>query len=131
MEPVKDSDATIGRLVSDATRDVSTLVSQEIQLAKRELKVSLRNGGTGAGLFAAAVFLLLLSVVMLSIAFAYLIHWNGEGLALQWAYLIVFGVYVLIAALLAWLGYRKVRLVRGPERAIAQAQETAAALKRS
>ena len=33
-------DPTIGRLVADATRDVSTLVSKEIQLAKSELKVS-------------------------------------------------------------------------------------------
>lgn len=128
--PVKDSDPTIGRLVSDASRDVSTLISQEIQLAKSELKVSLQNGGTGAGLFAAAVFFTLMSLIMLSVAFAYLIHWNGDGLALQWAFLIVFGAYLLLAALLAYVGMRKVKKVKGPERAIHQAQEAAAALKR-
>jgi hypothetical protein len=37
---------------------------------------------------------------------------------------------VLIAALLGYLGMRKVRQVRGPERAIAQAQETKVALGR-
>jgi O-antigen/teichoic acid export membrane protein len=127
----QDEEPTIGRLVTDASRDISTLISKEIALAKSELKVSVRAGGVGIGLFAAAVFLLLLSVVMLSIAFAYLIHWNGDGLALQWAYLIVFGAYVLIALLLVLIGVRSVKKVRGPERAIAQAQETAAALKRS
>jgi amino acid transporter len=130
-EPAKDTDPTIGRLVSDASRDISTLISQEIQLAKSELKLSVRAGGTGAGLFAAAAFLLVLAVIMLSVAFAYLIHWNGDGLALQWAFLIVFLVYVLLAALLVYIGVRKVRQVRAPERAIHQAQETAAALKRS
>ena len=67
---------------------------------------------------------------MLSVALAYLIHWNGDGLALQWAFLIVFAFYVLLAALLVFIGVRKVKQVRGPERAIAQAQETKQILKR-
>ena len=129
--PVKDSDPTIGRLVSDASRDVSTLISQEIQLAKSELKVSLQNGGTGAGLFAAAAFFALMSLIMLSVAIAYLIHWNGQGLDLHWAFLIVFGGYLLLAALLAFIGSRKVKKVKGPERAIRQAHEAADVLKRS
>ncbi len=128
---VKDSDPTIGRLVTDASRDISTLISQEIQLAKSELKVSIKNGGTGAGLFAAAAFFGLMSLIMLSVAIAYLIHWNGSGLDLHWAFLIVFGFYLLLAALLALIGVRKVKRVKGPERAIHQAQETAAVLKRS
>ena len=129
-EPVKDTDPTIGRLVTNASRDISSLISKEIQLAKSELKVSVKAGGTGLGLFGAAAFLGLLAVVMLSIAFALLIHWNGDGLDLHWAFLIVVLVYLLLAALLGWLGYRKVRQVRGPERAIHQAQETKQALTR-
>jgi len=130
-QPVSENDPTIGRLVTDASRDISSLISQEIRLAKSELKVSIKAGGTGAGLFGAAAFLALLAVIMLSVAFAYLINWNGAGLSLHWAFLIVCGVYFLLAALLGFLGYRKVRQVRGPERAIHQAQETASALKRS
>ena len=129
--PVKDTDPTIGRLVSDASRDLSTLVSQEIALAKSELRVSIKNGGTGVGLFAGAAFFGLMSLIMLSVAIAYLIHWNGQGLDLHWAFLIVFGFYLLLAAILAFVGMRKVKKVKGPERAIHQAQETAAALKRS
>jgi ABC-type multidrug transport system fused ATPase/permease subunit len=130
-EPVKDTDPTIGRLVSDATRDISTLVNKEIQLAKTELKVSLRSGGVGIGLFAAAAFFAVMSLIMLSVAIAYLINWNGEGLALQWAFLIVFGFYLLLAALLVFIGIRKVKKVRGPQKAIAQAQETKQILSRS
>jgi hypothetical protein len=129
--PVKDTEPTIGRLVSDASRDISSLVQQEIKLAKSELKVSLKAGGAGAGLFVVAAFIALLGVIMLSVAFAYLIHWNGSGLSLHWAFLIVAGAYFLIAALLGLIGFRKVKQVKAPERAIHQAQETATALKRS
>ena len=126
---VPDNEPTIGRLVSDASRDISTLIHSEIQLAKSELKVSVKAGGTGIGLFAAAVFLVLLAVIMLSVAFAYFINWNGDGLALQWAFLIVFVVYLLIAGLLAFLGIKKVKKVRGPEKAIAQGKQIPRALK--
>lgn len=128
--PVKDEEPTIGRLVSEATRDISGLVQSEIKLAKSELKVSVKNGTTGAAFFGAAAFLALLAVILLSIAFAYLIHWNGQGLALHWAYLIVTGVYFLLAGLFVFLGIRKVKKVKAPERSIAQAQKTKAVLKR-
>jgi amino acid transporter len=127
--PSKD-DPTIGRLVADASRDISTLLRDEIALAKSELKVSIKAGGIGAGLFAAAAFLLLLAVIMFSVALAYFINLIF-GLHLAWCFLIVFAVYVLIAALLAFIGIRKVKQVRPPERAIAQAQETKNVLSRS
>jgi len=128
-EPVKDADPTIGKLVADASRDISTLVSKEIQLAKSELKVSVRAGGLGIALFAAAAFLAVLAIIMLSIAIAYLIHWNGSGLSLHWAYLIVFGFYVLLAALLAFIGVKKVKQVGPPAKAIEQGREIPRALK--
>jgi hypothetical protein len=120
--PAQVEEPTIGRLVADASRDISSLVQNEIALAKSELKVSVKNGGTGLGLFAAAAFLGLLAIIMLSVAFAYFL--SMTGLHLAWCFLIVFGTYVLIAALLAFVGFRKVKKVRAPERAIHQAQET-------
>jgi uncharacterized membrane protein YqjE len=129
-EPVKDTDPTIGRLVSDASRDISSLISNEIKLAKSELQVSIKAGGLGIGLFAAAGFFALMSLIMLSVAIAYFINWNGHGLSLHWAFLIVFGFYLLLAALLGFVGVRKVKKVRAPEKAIAQAQEAKQVLKR-
>ena len=128
-EPVGDNDPTIGKLVIDASRDISTLVHKEIELAKSELKVSIKHGGTGLGLFGAAAFLGLLAVIMLSVAIAYLIHWNGDGLDLHWAFLIVFAVYLLLAALLGFIGLKQVKQVKAPERAISQGKEIPKALK--
>ena len=127
--PIKDTDPTLGKLVMDAQRDISTLVSKEIELAKTELKVSVRHGGLGIGLFAAAAFLGLLAIIMLSVAIAFFIHWNGDGLDLHWAFLIVFGLYVLLAALLAFVGLKQVKRVKAPERAIKQGKQIPAALK--
>jgi len=127
--PVSPGDPTIGKLVTDASRDISTLISKEIALAKSELKVSIRAEGIGVGLFATAGFLAVLAVIMLSVAFAYLINWNGDGLALQWAFLIVFGAYLLLAALLVFIGVKKVKQVRGPEKAIEQGKQIPGALK--
>ena len=128
-EQVRETDPTIGRLVSDVSRDLSGLVSKEIQLAKSELKVSIKAGGIGAALFAAAGFVAVLAIIMLSVAIAYLIHWNGDGLDLHWAFLIVFLMYLLIAGLLAFIGIRKVKQVRGPEKTIQQDREIPRALK--
>ena len=129
IEPVKDTDPTIGRLVTDASRDISTLISKEIQLAKSELKVSVKAGGIGVGLFAAAGFLGVLAVIMLSVAIAYFIHWNGSGLSLHWAFLIVFGAYVALAGLQVLIGVKKVKQVRAPEKAISQGKQIPSALK--
>ena len=128
-EPVKDTDPTLGKLVMDAQRDISSLISKEIQLAKSEIKVSVKHGGVGIGLFAGAAFIGLLAIIMLSVAFAYFLHWNGDGLDLHWAFTVVFLVYVLIAGLLAFIGLRQVKKVKAPERAIEQGKQIPQALK--
>ena len=130
-EPVTTpEEPTIGKLVVDASRDVSSLIKHEIELAKSELKVSVRAGGIGIGLFAGAAFILVLAIIMISVAFAYFLTlWFDWDLA--WSFLIVFGVYVLIAALLAFVGVKKIKTVRAPERAIEQGKQIPAAFKRS
>jgi len=127
IQPVQD-EPTIGRLVSDASRDISSLLQKEIQLAKSEIKISVRNGGLGAGLFLGAAFFAVMALIMFSVALAYFINWNGKGLDLHWAFLLVFVIYLLIAALLGYVGYRKVRKVGPPEKAIAEAQNIKQAL---
>jgi hypothetical protein len=123
------NDPTIGRLVADASRDISTLVSKEIELAKSELKVSVKAGGMGAGLLAGAAFIATLGVIMLSFTIVYFIHWGGSGLALHWAFLIVTAFWFALTALLAWIGIRKLKQVGPPEKAIEQGREIPNALR--
>lgn len=120
-------DPTIGRLVADASRDISALVQSEIKLAKSELKVSAKAGGIGAALMFIAGFLGLLIIIMLSIAAAYFL--TMTGLHPAWAFLIVSGAYLLLAALLILFGIRALKKIRAPEKTISTAKEIPAALK--
>ncbi|MET3961635.1 hypothetical protein ABIE44_001569 [Marmoricola sp. OAE513] len=125
QQPVQD-EPTIGKLVVDAFDDFGTLLRHVIELAKAELKVSVNAGGMAIALFALAGFIGLLSIIMVSFAIAFFIAMAGLDIA--WGFLIVFGGYVALAGLLAFLGYLKIRKVKAPEHTIAQAQEIPRAL---
>jgi hypothetical protein len=125
-EPLDEQEPTIGKLVVDAFDDFGTLMRNFIELAKSELRVSFRAGGMAIVLFMLAGFISLLAIIMVSIAIAFFIHMSDLDLA--WCFLIVFGGYLLLAALLGLIGYRKVRKVRAPERTMAQASDTPRAL---
>ena len=120
-EPFDEQEPTIGKLVVDAFDDFGTLVRHMIELAKSELRVSVRAGGMAIVLFLLAGFISLLAIIMVSIAIAFFIHMTGMNLA--WCFLIVFGAYLLLAGLLGLIGYRKVRKVKAPERTMAEARE--------
>ena len=120
-------DPTIGRLVADASRDISALVQSEIKLAKSELRFSLKAGGIGAGLLAVAAFFGLLIIILLSISGAYFLTMTGLDPA--WAFLIVAGVYVVLTILAVILGVVLIKKIRAPQRTIDTAKEIPAALK--
>ncbi len=126
--PAPDEEPTIGRLVADTTRDLSSLIRNEIQLAKTELKFSVQAGGLGAALFAAAAFLVLLAIVMISIAFG--CSWTGWTAGPATAFLIVFGVYVLIAGSAGVHRLKKFKKVKAPEQTIAAMKSNKQILKR-
>lgn len=120
-------DPTIGRLVANASKDISALVQSEIKLAKTELRVSAKAGGIGAALLLVAGFFGMIIVVLLSISAAYFL--TMTGLDPQWAFLIVAGGYLLLALLLIVFGIFKLKKIRAPKRTIATAKEIPAALK--
>ncbi|WP_332872731.1 phage holin family protein [Kribbella monticola] len=122
-----EDEPTIGQLVADASRDLSSLVRSELELAKTELKKTAIAAGTGAGLFGAAGFLALLAIILLSIAAAYGV--SALGLHPALAFLIVAVVYLLIGAALVLVGKRLIGKAKGPERAIETSKESVEALK--
>jgi hypothetical protein len=126
-DSLDEDEPTIGKLVVDAFDDFGTLARHLIELAKSELRISVRAGGMAIVLFLLAGFISLLAIIMASIAIAFFIHMADLDLA--WCFLIVFGGYLLLAGLLGLIGYRKVRKVRAPERTMAQAGETPRALR--
>lgn len=118
---------TIGELVQQASTYLSTMVHGELELAKAEITTSVKNAGTGAGFFIGAAVALFFAIMFILIAAA-------EGLVAlgvprSAAYLIVFGFLCLVMGILVWLGIRKVKKVKAPERTISETKETAAFLR--
>ncbi len=126
QQPVSE-DPTIGHLVADVTRDLSSLIQHEIQLAKSEMKVSVRAGGMGAALLAVAAFILLLVLILASITIGFFL--TMTGLHPAWAFLIVTGGYLVLALLLAFVGIRRFKKVTVPQKTIDTAKQIPTALK--
>jgi hypothetical protein len=121
------AERSLGQLVAQATQDMTEIVRAEMALAKAEIKSDVRNGAMAGGLFGAAGYVVVLATILLSIATGYALV--AVGLAPWLAFLILGGVYLLLAALLALVGKSRVSRVGPPERAIRSARQTLAAVK--
>ena len=125
-EPEPRSLSSVGELLGDVTRDLSTLMRQEVVLAKAELRESAQRAGKGAGMLGGAGLAGWFVLLFLSIA---LWWWIGDGLGLGWSALVVAGIWAVIAAVLAMVGRREVKQVKGIPRTVDTAKEIPDALK--
>lgn len=105
-------DKSLGELVATATRDLSLLVHQEVELAKAEIKRDVAAAGKGAGLFGGAGFAGLFALIFLSISAAYGISWLGVPLG--WAFFVVGALYAIAAGVLALSGKKKISQMSPP-----------------
>ncbi len=101
---------SLGDLLSNVSSDLSTLVRQEIALAKAEATQSAKQAGTGAGLLAGAGVGGHFVLLFLSLALMWVI---GGGIGLGWASLIVAVIWAIIAAILALVGRKKLKQAPG------------------
>ncbi|MCW2526846.1 MAG: hypothetical protein JWM76_1706 [Pseudonocardiales bacterium] len=128
VQPQQDApEVSIGELAKDASTHLSTIIRGEVELAKTEIRGSVKNISTGAIMFIAAAVILVFSLTFAFVGLAELLIFFGFW---RWAgYAIVFGFFLLVALLLVFVGIRKVKKVRAPERTIATAKDTAQFLK--
>lgn len=116
-EPTEDR--SIGEILSDVTTDLSTLIRQELELAKAELKQTATRAGTGAGLFGGAAVAGHMVLLFVSIA----LWWSlGMLIGHGWSGLIVAVIWAIVAAILAVTGKGQLARARG----IPQTTETVA-----
>ncbi|MET0844068.1 MAG: phage holin family protein, partial [Mycetocola sp.] len=59
---------SLGQLLGEVSKDISTLFRQEVELAKAELSESAKKAGKGAGMFGGAGVAGLMALVFLSVA---------------------------------------------------------------
>jgi hypothetical protein len=106
----------VGELIGNVTRDLSTLVRQELALARAELRQEATTTGKAAGALGAAGVAAFLAVLFASLAL-----WSGLSHLMDagWAALVVAVLWGIGAAALAVTGRARLRDVRPtPERTV-------------
>ena len=106
----KADNASLGELLGDVTRDLSTLMRQEVELAKAELKQSATKAGKGSGMLAGAGVAGHFVLLFLSLGLMFAL---GALMPLGWAALIVAVVWGIIAAVLASIGRKELKQIKG------------------
>lgn len=120
-EPTSRRDASPGELASEVAKDMSTLVRQEIALAKVELQQEAKTAGMAAGAFGGAGFAGYFVLFFLSLAAVYALD---SVMPAGWAALIVAAVWAVIAGVLALVGRKKLKQFNPkPERTIETVKE--------
>lgn len=103
----RQEDRSLGEIVSEVMDNASTLVKQEVELAKAEAKLAAARAGKGVGMFVGAAIAALMALVALTLllwwVFAILIGSSTDP-ALGWSGLIVTGIWLVVAGILAALG---------------------------
>ena len=106
----KADNASLGELLGDVTRDLSTLMRQEVELAKAEAKQSATKAGKGAGMLGGAGVAGHFVLLFLSLALMFAL---GALMPLGWAAVIVAVIWGIIAAVLASMGRKELKQIKG------------------
>jgi uncharacterized membrane protein YqjE len=100
------SERSLGEIVGDVAQDMTTLVKQELELARTELKQEAAKAGKGAGMLGGAGIAALIFLVFLSLTITFLLD---NWMPLEVAALIVTAVWAVVAAVLAARGRRELK----------------------
>ena len=103
-------DRSLGDLISEVTTDLSTLMRQEVALAKAELQQSAARAGKGAGMLTGSAIAAHFTLLFLSIALWWAL---GSAMGFGWSAVVVAVIWAIIAAILATVGRNSLKSVRG------------------
>ena len=124
----KATTTSLGDLLGEVTRDLSTLMRQEITLAKAELKESATTSAKGAGMLGGAGYAASMVVLFLSLALwaalATLVGWGWSGV-------IVAVLWAIIAAVLYVTGRKQLKNVQGAPQTVETLQDIPETFKRN
>src|SRR6478752_4973425 len=109
-DPSTRSLSNVGDIFADISRDLSTLIRQETELAKAELRQSATRAGKGAGMLGGAGVAGHFVLLFLSVA----LWWGlGNATGRAWSALVVAALWAVVAAVLAARGRRELKQVEG------------------
>ena len=122
----KADTTSLGDLLGEVTRDISTLMRQEVELAKAEAKQSATRAGKGGGMLAGAGVAGHFVLLFLSVALWYAL---GELIGLGWSAVVVAVIWGIITAVLASVGRKELKAIKGMPQTVETVQEIPPTLK--
>jgi uncharacterized membrane protein YqjE len=115
------ADQSVGELLGRVTGDLSTLMRQEVELAKVEIKEEATKAGKASGMLAGAGAVGYLVLVFLSLALMFALD---QVMPIGWAALITAVVLGIVAAVLFVLGRKRFQQVNPkPEQTVETLKE--------
>ncbi|GAA1991800.1 phage holin family protein [Microbacterium pumilum] len=124
----KAAETSLGALLGEVTRDISTLMRQEVALAKAELKQSAAQSAKAGGLLGGAGYGALMAIFFLSVALWWALATVMGG---GWAGVVVAVIWAVIAAILYVTGRRQLNEVQGAPQTVETLKEIPETLKRN
>lgn len=124
----KAATTSLGDLLSEVTTDLSTLMRQELALARAELKESATRAGKGAGMVGGAAYAGLMAVFFLSVALWWAL---GHLVGLGWSAVIVAVLWGVIAAVLFLRGRTQLKQIEGAPQTVDSLKRIPDAVKRN
>ena len=116
----------MGQLLGEISGDISTLMRQEVELAKSEIRQSVSKASKGSGMLAGAAVGGHMVLLFLSIA----LWWGlGNAIGRGWSALVVAVIWAIIAAILAVMGKSQLKAVQGLPKTADTAKKIPDALK--
>jgi Putative Actinobacterial Holin-X, holin superfamily III len=124
--PAPDPQPSVGAAFSDVATDLSTLMRQEVELAKAELRQSAVRAGKGAGMLAGAGISGHFVLVFVSVG----AWWGiGDSIGHGWSALVVGAAWLIVAAVLGLAGRREIAAVSGTPRTVQTVKKIPDAVK--
>jgi hypothetical protein len=116
----------LGELVGEITSDLSTLMRQEVELAKAEAAESAKRAGKGAGMFGGAGLAGHMVLLFVSVAAWWAL---GDAIGRGWAALVVAAVWAIVGVVLVVMGRREFAEIRGLDRTVETVKKIPNAVK--
>lgn len=124
----KAATTSLGDLLGEVTRDISTLMRQEVELAKAELKQSASKSGKAAGSLGGAAYAAMMAIFFLSVALWWALSTLIGG---GWAGVVVAIIWAVIALILYVVGRGQLKEVQGAPQTVETLKEIPETLRRN
>lgn len=124
----KAASNSLGDLLGEVSRDLSTLMRQELALARAELRETATKSAKGAGIMGAAGYAALMAVFFLSVALWWAL---GSLMGRGWSGVVVAVIWAIVALILFVVGRSQLKQVQGMPQTVDTVKEIPEALKRN